>query len=125
MISNMERNLSEFDALIVPVSSTPAFNHIAPARRFGPASIYKQPIDVDGNPIDYWQATSGHTKIFSLLGNPVVSMPIGFTPNDLPIGVQVVGARWRDAHLLVVAKQLFDAAGRYRSPPGYGNPIVP
>jgi len=64
-------------------------------------------------------------KIFSLLGNPVVSMPIGFTPNDLPIGVQVVGARWRDAHLLVVAKQLFDAAGRYRFPSGYGNPIVP
>jgi amidase len=120
MISNMEKNLSEVDALIVPVSATPAFNHIAPAKRFGPSSIYEQSIDVDGNPVEYWAAGSGYTRIFSVLGNPVVTIPIGFTKNNLPIGVQIVGSRWQDTRLLIVAEQLFDAAGYYRAPGGYG-----
>jgi amidase len=75
---------------------------------------------VDGEPVNYWKANVGYTNLFNLAGNPVVAMPIGFNGSGLPIGVQVVGSRWRDARLLTVAGQLFDAAGVFRTPPGYG-----
>ena len=66
------------------------------------------------------KASSTHTGVFNALGNPVVTMPIGLSENDLPIGVQVVGSRWRDADLLVVADQLFKVGGVLKHPPGYG-----
>jgi Asp-tRNA(Asn)/Glu-tRNA(Gln) amidotransferase A subunit family amidase len=60
----------------------------------------------------------GHTFIFNLAGNPVVTMLIRFTKKGLPIGVQV-GLRWQDPLLLNVAGQLFDAAGSFKPPIEY------
>ena len=55
------------------------------------------------------------------MGNPVIVIPIGFTESGLPVGIQVVGRRWSDAKLLIVAKQLFEVAGDFRYPPGFMN----
>ena len=46
-------------------------------------------------------------------------IPIGFTDEGMPVGIQVVGKRWRDAELLVMAQQLFEVAGEFKHPPGY------
>ncbi len=46
-------------------------------------------------------------------------MPIGFDEDGMPIDVQVVGHRWKDSKLLVIAGQLFDIAGNYKTPPGF------
>lgn len=120
VISKMEKFISNYDAWIVPASATTAFKHIIPKKWKEPIAIYKNSdINIDGKPEKYWVAYGSYSFIFSLTGNPVVSMPIGFTENNLPINVQVVGKRWQDARLLTVAEQLFKAGGDLRHPPNF------
>ena len=40
----------------------------------------------------------------SLLGLPVVNIPVGFGDNGLPMGVQLIGPRGSDGRLLQVAE---------------------
>jgi amidase len=52
---------------------------------------------------------------WTLLGAPAVSLPAGFGPNGLPLGVQIVGTYRQDHHLLRVAKWV---EGALRFDPG-------
>jgi Asp-tRNA(Asn)/Glu-tRNA(Gln) amidotransferase A subunit family amidase len=55
-------------------------------------------------------ATLTHTgdptfcSIWTLTGLPAVTLPSGFGPNGLPLGVQIVGSYMRDDRLMAVAK---------------------
>ncbi len=118
-VSAMDAFLSERDVLLCPVTSTPAFEHIAPWMYFGPFAVYKDPMIVDGRPVKYLVANMSYTTIFNLTGNPVVVIPIGYTKDGLPIGVQIVGKRWRDMELLAIAGQIDKVASAYRKPSGY------
>ncbi|MBU6333553.1 MAG: amidase [Chloroflexi bacterium] len=51
-----------------------------------------------------------YTLPYSLTGQPAVSVPAGLSDDGLPIGVQVVAARWRD-DLAVAAAAVIEAAG--------------
>ena len=46
-------------------------------------------------------------------------MPVGYTKEGLPIGVQVVGQRWHDMELLNVSGQLDKIANAYKHPPRF------
>jgi amidase len=48
-----------------------------------------------------------------------VVIPIAYTREGIPIGVQIAGRRWRDMELLAVAEQLDKVAAAYRRPVGY------
>lgn len=56
---------------------------------------------------------------FNLSGHPAVVIPIGQTHNGLPIGIQIVGKRWREMELLAIAQELDKAVGDFRHPLGY------
>jgi amidase len=43
---------------------------------------------------------------FNLRGHPAVVIPIGKTKNSLPIGMQIVGKRWREMELLAIAQEI-------------------
>ena len=43
------------------------------------------------------------TYPFSLAQVPVISLPCGFTEDNLPIGMQLVGRHWKEAMLLGAA----------------------
>lgn len=107
--------LSDADALLCPVTPTPAFPHVKPTRRNGPMPVYTGGIDVDGRTVDYGTATVGFTLPFSTTGSPVVVLPIGASPEGLPVGIQIVGRRWDDARLLRTAVIL--EAARQRPAP--------
>jgi len=107
-MAQMESFLAQWDAWICPVSMTPAFPHC----KFG------QPIKVDGVKVPYLLA-GGYTMPLSLTGNPVVVIPIGQSKEGLPIGVQVVGNRWKDMELLAIAQQINQATSGFQKPPGY------
>lgn len=47
-----------------------------------------------------WARWTPFTYPFNITGNPAASMPCGFSPNGLPIGLQVVGPRFADAEVL-------------------------
>lgn len=57
--------------------------------------------------------------LFNLSGHPAVVIPIGQTSHGLPIGMQIVGKRWKEMELMAIAQQLDTVISGFRSPPGY------
>ena len=96
------RELAEYPVLICPVASIPAFRH-------GERSWI-----VDGREVAYLDAVR-HTQWWNVLAAPAAVVPVGKSPEGLPIGVQVVARPWEDEVVLVVAAVL-DAAFGYRTP---------
>lgn len=109
LIVQMDQALAEWDVLIYPVSATPAFTH----RPSGTA------IEIDGRQVPYLLASGGYTMPFALTGHPVVVVPIGKTQTGLPIGIQIIGKRWREMELLAITQQIDQIVGRFQRPPNY------
>lgn len=95
-VRDVDRILAGRDVWLCPVSATPAFPHGTPGA----------PIPVDGVDVPYTMVTAAYTTPFNLSGHPVVVLPADRSTDGLPIGVQVVGHRWRDERLLDVAEAL-------------------
>jgi amidase len=55
-------------------------------------------LDATGDPL--------FNRLWSLLGNPCVHVPVGKGRGGLPLGVTVVGPRWGDAATLAIAGAL-------------------
>lgn len=106
MINIMENFLNVYDAFICPVSAVTAFNHHAPSKSYGNFSIYNTPLKVNGVDIHYYMATQAYTIPFTLTESPVLSLPIGLSQQQLPIGIQLVGKRNQDFRLLAIGKVL-------------------
>jgi amidase len=51
-----------------------------------------------------------YTAQFNMTGQPAVSLPMHWTPDGLPVGVQLVAAYGREDLLVRVASQLEQAA---------------
>ena len=49
-------------------------------------------------------------------GLPALSLPVGFTNNDLPVGMELLGRHFQDAGLLAIAKH-YELANNPRKPP--------
>lgn len=90
--------------LLCPVCALPAFRHRE--RRW----------EVEGRSVAYLAAMS-YTQWFNLLGNPAVVVPVGRSPEGLPIGVQVVGRPHEEEVVLAVAARIERACGPWPEPP--------
>lgn len=109
LIAHMERELEQCDVLLCPVAMIPAFTHRAKG----------EAVEVDGRKVPYLMASGAYTIPFSFTGHPVVVIPIGQTKDGLPIGMQVVGKRWRDMELLAIAQEINKVVGDFQHPSGY------
>lgn len=49
------------------------------------------------------------TRPTNISGHPAVSIPCGFTPEGLPVGLQLIGPKWGEAKLLAIAQAYEDA----------------
>lgn len=106
IMAQMDRFMAQWDAWICPVSITPAFPHYD----FG------QSIEVDGKKFPYLLACGGYTMPLNLTGSPVVVIPVGQSKQGLPIGIQIVGKRWRDLELLAIANSIGKVVGEFKQP---------
>jgi Asp-tRNA(Asn)/Glu-tRNA(Gln) amidotransferase A subunit family amidase len=104
---DLERAVAAWQAtnqiMVCPISATPAF------------PIGTEVLEIDGQEyeeIDLF-SLSTYENAMSL---PAVAVPAGTTPDGLPIGVQVVGRRYREMEVLAVAKELEDALGGWIKP---------
>lgn len=68
------------------------------------------PLEIDGTVYEELRPNwFPWTMPFNLTGHPAISLPCGFTPEGLPLGLQIVG-RFRDDAALLRAASLFEAA---------------
>jgi Asp-tRNA(Asn)/Glu-tRNA(Gln) amidotransferase A subunit family amidase len=96
--------METFPILICPVCAIPAFRH------------GERKWTVGGRQVGYLKAMA-YSQWFNLLGNPAVVVPVGQSPEGLPIGVQIVGRPWEEEAILAVAAKIEEACGGYRRPP--------
>ncbi|MGD0630855.1 MAG: amidase [Terracidiphilus sp.] len=100
--------MRRFPVLLCPVASVPAFRH-------GERSW-----DVEGRTVEYLDAWR-HTQWFNALAAPAAVVPVGRSPEGLPIGVQIVARPYDDETALGIAA-IVDAAFGYRPPAMALNP---
>jgi amidase len=99
-----------FDAVICPVMPTPAYPHDhsqdQEARR----------MDIDGKDYPYTDQLAW-PGIATLPGLPATAIPIGLSPEGLPIGVQIVGPWLEDRTPLRLAELIEREFGGFVPPP--------
>jgi Asp-tRNA(Asn)/Glu-tRNA(Gln) amidotransferase A subunit family amidase len=97
-------HMEEFPILLCPACAIPAFHH------------GEREWQVQDRKVEYLKAMS-YSQWFNLLGNPAAVVPVGKSPEGLPIGVQVVGRPWEDEAVLAVAAKIESVTGGFRPPP--------
>jgi amidase len=103
-----EQFFEKWDVLLCPPSMVTAFPHCEPGSA----------LHVDDQEVIYW-AVSGHGTLFNYTGHPAVVLPYKLDRDGLPLGIQLVGKRWDEAHLLAMAQALSEVTGPCQRPPGY------
>jgi amidase len=73
--------------------------------------------DIDGRPQHTYLDWMASAYLISVTGLPAISVPAGFTPDGLPVGLQLVGRRRADWALLGVAHAFEAATGHGRTVP--------
>lgn len=86
-----------FDLLLMPVTPGPAL----PVGQLDGASFRTASSRA--------MATSSFTSVWNICGNPAASIPSGFTPDGLPLAVQLVGPADSEQALIQVSAQLESA----------------
>ena len=103
---------SNFDAVICPVMPTPAYPHDHSAEQ------EKRRIDIDGKDYAYPDQLAW-PGIATLPGLPATAIPIGLSPEGLPVGVQIVGPWLEDRTPLKLAELIEREFGGFVPPPEF------
>jgi Asp-tRNA(Asn)/Glu-tRNA(Gln) amidotransferase A subunit family amidase len=90
--------------LICPTAAIPAFRH------------GEREWQVEGKTVKYLDAWS-YCEWFNLLGFPAAVVPMGYSDEGLPIGVQIVGRPWQEEVVLAIAAKLEEERGPWPAPP--------
>lgn len=89
-----------YDVLLAPVSQLAPF-----------AADLLWPTDIDGTPLHTYLDWMASCYLISATGVPALSIPAGFTPGGLPVGLQIITRARSEARLLAVAKAFEQATG--------------
>jgi len=99
VVNSLRRFMTGFDLMITPCTGVAAF----------PVDV-KGPADINGIPVgeNDWQS---FTWPFNLSGQPAASVPIGFTQQGMPIGMQIIAPHLGDSLLLQALLQIEQSTG--------------
>lgn len=100
------RFFADYDLLVAPVSQVSPF----PVDMEYPTEVAGQPM---GRYIEWMRSCSRIT----MFGLPTLSLPAGFTPEGLPVGVQVIGRPLGDTQLLRAARAMEVARPQHQHRP--------
>lgn len=101
---------TRYDVLLCPVAASPAFEHVHTG------GLYSRTITIDGKARQYadliaWTSFIGYVHL------PSTVVPIGLTPNGLPVGIQVVAPFLEDRMALAIAREIEQLLGGTQVPP--------
>jgi amidase len=99
-----------YDAVICPIMPTPAFPHDHSEDQ------EKRRIKIDGKDHVYTDQLAW-PGIATLPGLPSTALPTGFSPDGLPVGVQIVGPWLEDRTPLKLAELIEREFGGFKPPP--------
>ena len=100
---------AEFDAVVCPVTPTPAFPH---DHRPNPL---ERLIDIDGVEYPYFDQLVW-AGLATMPGLPATAVPAGRSPEGLPVGVQLIGPMFEDRTPLRLAELLEQKIGGFQAP---------
>ncbi len=105
LVQRVGEFFSKYEYFILPATQVPAFDIGQP---------YVTEIDGKklGDYIDWMRAC----YYISVLHNPAISVPAGFTADGLPVGLQIVGRHQADFQVLQLAHAFEQAAKAFRFP---------
>ncbi len=103
------RQMDRVHLLLSPVSTGPAFRHGEGNWRLGGgAGAYRE--------------TMRYSQWLNLTGFPGVVVPMGTSPEGLPIGVQIIGRPYEDELILAVAERIEQSCGGWPAAAGRREP---
>ena len=102
--------MDRYEFLNVPVNQVPPFSVDMP-----------YPTEINGVAMDSYIDWMKSCYYITITGHPAISVPCGFTPEGLPVGVQIVG-RYRDEFGVLQLAHAFERATQFgkRRPPAVG-----
>jgi len=92
--------LEKYEYFVLPTTQLPAFDIDTP-----------YPTEISGVKFDNYIDWMKSCWYISATGNPAASVPAGFTPEGLPVGVQIVGRDKGDFSVLQIAHAFGQATG--------------
>lgn len=92
LIQRMHDLFEHYDALLVPGVGVQPFEW-----------KHNYPPTIDGQVVENYMAWLHMTSSITVVGNPVVALPMGQDAKGLPFGVQLIGPRFSDHRLLSIA----------------------
>jgi Asp-tRNA(Asn)/Glu-tRNA(Gln) amidotransferase A subunit family amidase len=101
--ADLVRQLDDVSVLLSAVSTAPAFRHGAGNYRANDPHNYRD--------------TMRFCQWLNLAGFPGLSLPMGNSPEGLPINIQLIARPYEEELLLAVAAQLEQARGPWQPPP--------
>jgi amidase len=100
LFARMHAFFERYDYLVAPVNQVPPFGIDVP-----------YVTEIDGVAMDTYVDWMRSCSRITVTGHPAISVPAGFTPGGLPVGIQIVG-RYRDEAGLLRLAAAFEAATR-------------
>ncbi len=100
--------MQEYPVLLCPACSIPAFRH------------GERKWKVDGREVEYLDVMR-YTQWFNVLAAPAAVVPVGRSPEGLPIAVQVIARPFEDEVALAVASVIDHEFGFVAPPLSFGN----
>ena len=98
--------METYEFLILPVSQVPPFD-----------VKQRYVTEIDGVRMDTYLDWMKSCYYISVTGLPAISVPCGFTPDGLPVGIQIVGRHQNDLGVLELAHAFEQATGLWRRRP--------
>jgi amidase len=103
--NGMRRFLEKYEYFILPTTQLPPFDVNQP-----------YPTQIESVPMNTYIDWMKSCYFISILETPAISVPCGFTPEGLPVGLQIVGRHRGEFSVLQLAHAFEQAAGIRRRP---------
>ncbi|MFE6686282.1 amidase [Streptomyces sp. NPDC057743] len=103
------RLFAEFDAVVCPITPTPAFPH-----DHHPDPLERR-LDIDGVEYPYFDQLAW-AGVATMPGLPATAIPTGRSPEGLPVGAQLIGPMFEDRTPLRLAELLEQKIGGFQAP---------
>jgi len=102
-----------YDVVLAPVMGVAAFPHDQSEDRGA------RELTVNGTQL-YYGAQIFWPGICNTAGLPAVAVPIGQTPDGLPVGMQIIAPHWHEKRAIQFARLVKSEVGGFQPPPGFG-----